>query len=223
MPTITTGDLEVVFPKVAEKKIEVAELEAGTEIAALKFVSDLETTVFDTGAAAFVGDSVSESSVVLKSTTKNTPKIDFQNNGFYQSNIKISGKGAGNVKFVHSKKDDSVKFGNSKITGGQKGDFVKFGNRSTVNNGTIVLGKGGDTITFGKKTTFKGKTVVNVTPGGKDVVTFGKNPPTIDDKASIVIKNFDKQDKLNVGSDTFGYNKIKNGADIPGIEVKFAS
>ncbi|QNI65664.1 hypothetical protein [Synechococcus sp. A15-44] len=212
MPTITTGDLEVVFPKVAKEKIEVAELDVGTEIVALKYVTDLETTV--TGDAAFVGKGVAESSVVLKSTKENTPKLVFQNNAFNKSNIKISGKGAGNIK------SNTGAFANSKITGGKRGDSVKFGNKSIVNNATIVLGKGGDSITFGKRTTFKGKTIVNVTPGGKDVVTFGKNLKS--QSGSVVIKNFDKQDKLTVGNDTFTYKQIKNGVDIPGITIKLA-
>ena len=209
MPTITTGDLEVIFPRVAKKKIEVAELEAGTEIAALKFVSDLKTTV--TGDAAFVGKGVTESSVVLESTKKNTPKLVLQNTNFSKSDIKISGEGVGRIN------SNTGAFNESKITGGKKSDSIKFGNKSTVNNATIILGKGGDSITFGKGTTFKGKTTVNLTPGGKDVVTFGKNLES--QNGFVVIKNFEKGDKLIVGNDTFTYNKIKNGVDIPGIRI----
>ena len=93
MPTITTGDLEVVLPKGAKKKIQVEEQKAGTEIVALKNVSKLETTV--TGDAAFVGKGVSKSSVDLKSTKKNTPKVVLQNTNFTKSDIKISRKGEG--------------------------------------------------------------------------------------------------------------------------------
>ena len=210
MPTITTGDLEVVLPKGTRKNIEVAELKAGTEIVALKNVSGLKTKV--TGDAAFVGKGVSESSVVLKSTKKKTPKIVLQNTNFAKSDIKISGKGAGEFK------SNTGAFNRSKITGGKKNDSVSFGNKSTVNRGKINLGKGGDSITFAKGTTFKGKTTIDLGNGGKDVVTFGKKVKN----GSVVIKNFDEKDKLVVGENTFDYNDIKKGAEIPGIKINLA-
>ena len=210
MATITTGDLEVVLPKGTTKKIEVAELKAGTEIVALKNVSDLKTTV--TGKAAFVGKGVSESSVKLKSTKKNTPKVVLQTTNFTKSDIKISGKGAGEVK------SNTGGFVQSKITGGKGKDSVSFGKQSTVNKGKIDLGKGSDSITFAKSTTFKRKTTIDLGKGGKDVVTFGKAVKN----GSVVIKNFDKDDKLVVGKDTFDYKDIKKGAEIPGIKINLA-
>ena len=210
MATITTGDLEVVLPKGAKKNIEVEELKAGTEIVALKNVSGLETTV--TGDAAFVGKGVSKSSVDLKSTKKNTPKVVLQNTNFTKSDIKISGKGAGEIK------SNTGAFAKSKITGGKKNDSVSFGNKATVNKGKINLNKGNDSITFAKGTTFKGKTTIDLGKGGKDVVTFGKEVK----KGSVVINNFDKKDKLVVGKDTFKYNDIKKGAEIPGIKINLA-
>ena len=210
MPTITTGDLEVVFPKGAKKKIEVEELKAGTEIDVLKKVSKLETTV--TGDAAFVGKSVSKSSVDLKSTKKNTPKVVLQTTNFTKSDIKVSGKGAGTFK------SNTGEFNQSKITGGNKNDSISFGNKSTVNKGEIKLGKGNDSITFGKGTTFKGQTTIGLGKGGKDVVTFGKQVKN----GSVVINNFDKKDKLVVGKATYGYKDIKKGAEIPGIKINLA-
>ena len=210
MPTITTGDLEVVFPKSEKKRIEVAELKAGTEIIALKKVSGLETTV--TGKAAFVGKGVSESSINLKSTKKNTPKVVLQTTNFTKSDIKISGKGAGVVK------SNTGSFTQSKITGGKGKDSVSFSNKSTVNKGKIDLGKGHDSITFAKRTTFKGKTKIDLGEDGRDVVTFGKAVK----KGSVVINNFDKKDNLVVGKDNFDYKDIKKGAEIPGIKIKLA-
>lgn len=210
MPTITTGDLEVVFPKGAKKKIAVAELETGTEIDALKNVSGLETTV--TGDATFVGKSVSNSSVDLKSTKKNTPKVVLQTTNFTNSDIKISGKGAGTVR------SNTGAFNKSTITGGKGKDSVSFGNQSTLKKGEINLGKGNDSITFGKRTTFKFKTTIDLGKGGKDVVTFGKEVK----KGSVVINNFDKKDKLVVGKATYDYKDIKKGAEIPGIKINLA-
>lgn len=211
MPTITTGDLEVVFPnRGTKKKVEIEELKAGTEIDVLKKVSKLETTV--TGDAAFVGKGVSKSSVDLKSTKKTTPKVVLQTTNFTKSDIKISGKGAGTLK------SNSGEFNESKFTGGNKNDSVSFGNKSTVKKGEIKLGKGSDSITFGKGTTFKGNTTIGLGKGGKDYVKFGKEVKN----GSVVINNFDKKDKLVVGKDTYNYRAIKRGAEIPGIKINLA-
>jgi len=217
VPTITTSDLEVVFPKSEKDRIDVEELKSGTEILALKSLSDLKTTVFATGVGAFTGQGVSNSKVVLESTKKNTdtPKFVLANKNFSQSEIKIVGNGKGKINI------NTGAFRNSTIKGGKKNDSIRFGNESIVNNNSINLGKGGDSITFKPRTTFKGKTTINLVKGGKDVVKFGKNP-NLQKGAKVVIKNFDKQDKLIVGKNTFNYNDIKRGsADIPGkIEIR---
>ncbi len=212
MPTITTNDLEVVFPGSVKDDIIVEELKNGTEIIALKNVSNLETTV--TGTAAFVGKGVSNSPVVLESTKKNTPKIVLQNAYFSLSEIKVSGKGSGEVK------TNNGIFRNNTFTGGKKNDSVSFKGNSIVNNNKFNLGKGGDSITFSKATTFKGKTTINLVPGGKDFVKFGKNLKT--QKGSVLIKNFERKDILKVGKKTVDYNDIKNGDQIPGIEIRLA-
>ena len=213
MPTITTSDLEVVFPKSEKDRIDVEELESGTEILALKSLSDLETTVFATGVGAFTGQGVSNSKVVLESTKKNTntPKFVIANKNFSKSEINISGNGRGKVNI------NTGAFRNSTIRGGKKNESIRFGNETICNNNTINLGKGGDSITFRKGTTFKGKTTINLVPGGKDVVKFGKNLKS--QPGSVLIKNFDKQDTLIVGKNTFKYNDIKKGAEIPGIRI----
>ena len=220
MPTITTSDLEVVFPRSAKENIVVEELQepkVGTEILAVKSLSDLKTTVFATGVGAFTGQGVSNSEVVLESTKKNTdtPKFVLANKNFSKSEIKVSGNGKGTVNI------NTGAFRNSTIRGGKKNESIRFGNETIVNNNSINLGKGGDSITFKPRTTFKGKTTINLVKGGKDVVKFGKNP-NLQKGAKVVIKNFDKQDKLIVGKNTFNYNDIKRGsADIPGkIEIR---
>ena len=38
----------------------------------------------------------------------------------------------------------------------------------------------------------------------------------------LSITNFTRNDTIKVGNDTYNYNKIKNGAQIPGIDVKLA-
>ena len=193
-----------------KKKIEVEERKGATEITALKNVSNLETKV--RGTATFDGKGVSESSVDLKSTKKKTPKLVFKNTNYTKSDITISGKGKGNVK------TDSGTFNNSKVKGGKKNDSISFGKKATVNKGKFKLDKGSDSITFNKATKFKGKTTIDLGKGGKDVITFGKEVKG----GSVVISNFDKKDKLVVGKDTFKYNDIKKGAEIPGIDIKLA-
>ncbi len=193
-----------------KKKIEVEELKGGTEITVLKNVSSLETKV--RGTATFDGKGVSESPIELKSTKKKTPKLVFKNTNYTKSEITISGNGKGNVK------TDSGTFNNSKVKGGKKNDSISFGKKATVNKGKFNLDKGSDSITFNKATKFKGKTTIDLGKGGKDVITFGKEVKG----GSVVISNFDKKDKLVVGKDTFKYNDIKKGAEIPGIVVKLA-
>ncbi len=210
MATITTSDLEVVLPKAMKKKIEVEELKGGTEITALKNVSNLETKV--RGTATFDGKGVSKSPIDLKSTKKETPKLVFKNTNYTKSDITISGKGKGIVK------TESGTFNNSKVKGGKKNDSISFGKKATVNKGKFNLDKGNDSITFNKATKFKGKTTIDLGKGGKDVITFGKEVKG----GSVVISNFDKKDKLVVGKDTFKYNDIKKGAEIPGIDIKLA-
>lgn len=232
MPTITTSDLEIIIPKGGVKKnIAAEEFNSFTEIGLIKNVAGLDTTI--TGDAFFVGKGVSESSFALDSTKKNTPELLLQNSNFTKNDIKISGKDGGYLKttsaFIKnnlngSKGNDTIRFGkNSTLKEGtiklNKGaDSISFGNQATVKAGKIILGKGGDSITFKKNTTFIGQTTINLTPGGKDVVTFEKNPP----KGSVVIKNFDNPDILKVGNDTFTHSQIKKGAEIPGIKINLA-
>ena len=210
MATITTSDLEVVLPKAMKKKIEVEELKGGTEITVLKNASNLETKV--RGTATFDGKGVSKSPVDLESTKRKTPKLVFKNSNYTNSVITISGPGKGNVT------TESGTFNNSKVKGGQKNDSISFGRKATVNKGVFNLDKGNDSITFAKATKFKGKTIIDLGKRGKDVITFGKEVKG----GSVVIRNFDKKDKLVIGEDTYKYSDIKKGAEIAGIDIKLA-
>ena len=81
----------------------------------------------------------------------------------------------------------------------------------------MTLGKGADSIIFGRRVKFKGMHSIDLGKKGKDEVIFKG-----DDVAGIemTINSFTRKDIIEVGDETFTYNDIKNGTEIPGIKVE---
>jgi len=206
--TTTTGDISVVIPEDAEGKVEVVELEAGTEVALTRPVKDLEITVG--GDSALVGKPISQSTVTVEaSSNKETVTVALQTNSFKNSNIVVE-KGAAEINV------NVGTFKKSTVATGKKSDSVTFGNQTTVNKATLELGKGSDTVTFKSGTKFKGKTTIDLGKGGADSVIIEG------DTKKLTVDNFSRKDSISVAGETFDYKDIKNGADVPGVKVNLA-
>ena len=100
--------------------------------------------------------------------------------------------------------DDSIQFKGGKVAGS-----------------ALKMGKGDDTVTFGANTQFANTTKIGLgKDGGSDVVEF-KSAPT---DGKVVINQFDKNDTLIVGGESFSLDDINNGkaAEFTNIKINFA-
>ena len=65
----------------------------------------------------------------------------------------------------------------------------------------------------------KGTTNIDLGKGGKDSIVI--NADSIEG-GKLKVTNFTKKDTITVGDETFTYNDIKNGAEIPNVKIKLA-
>ena len=100
--------------------------------------------------------------------------------------------------------DDSIQFKGGKVAGS-----------------ALKMGKGDDTVTFGANTQFANTTKIGLGKnGGSDVVEFTSAPTD----GKVVINQFDKNDTLIVGGESFSLDDINNGkaAEFTNIKINFA-
>ena len=83
----------------------------------------------------------------------------------------------------------------------------------------MLAGKGNDNIVFGGDVSFKGKTKIDLGKGGKDSIVITADQI---EGGKLKITSFTKKDTITVGDETFTYNDIKNGAEIPNVKIKLA-
>ena len=208
MSSITTSDIEIFLPDDAEDKIEVVELESGTEVAIEAPVK--EVTVSVSGDSVLAGKPVSDSTVTVEASSNNeTVTLDLDINSFKKSDVVVE-KGAAEINV------NVGTFKKSTVATGKKSDSVTFGNQTTVKQATVELGKGSDTVTFKSGTKFKGKTTIDLGKGGADSVIIEG------DAKKLTVDNFNRKDSISVAGETFDYKDIKNGAEVPGVKVNLA-
>ena len=206
--SITTGDIEIILPEGAEDKIEIVELETGTELAIEAPVKEVEVSV--AGDSKLVGKPVIDSTVTVEAASnKETVELVLKTNSFKKSDIVVE-KGAADINV------NVGTFKKSTVATGKKSDSVTFGNQTTVKKATVELGKGSDTVTFKSGTKFKGKTTIDLGKGGKDSVIIEG------DAKKLTVDKFDRKDSISVAGETFDYKDIKNGAEVPGVKVNLA-
>ncbi len=208
MATQVTPDVEIIAP---EGSVEVVELEAGTEIVNLKPVKEAEVSVTGEKPVAIAGKQMADSTVTGTAKKGETAEVVLQTKTFKNSEVTVDGKGSLDLTV------NTGSFKKSTIEGGKKADSVSFGNQTTVKKANIDLGKGDDTVTFKANTSFKGKTKIDLGNKGSDVVEFAEAPKG----GKVVVSNFDKNDTLVVGGETFTYDDLKGGAEVSGIKIKF--
>ena len=171
--TTTTGDIEVILPEDSQDKIEIVELDIGTELAIESPIEEIEISV--SGNSVLVGEPISGSTVTVDaSSNKETVTLDLNNSGFEKSDVVVQ-KGAAEINV------NVGTFKKSTVATGKKSDSVTFGNQTTVDKSTMELGKGSDAVTFGDQTTVDTTTMVMGT--GSDSVIFG-NESTVN-KATV--------------------------------------
>ena len=208
MSSITTSDIEIFLPDDAEDKIEVVELESGTEVAIEAPVK--EVTVSVSGDSVLAGKPVSESTVTVEASSNNeTVTLDLDINSFTKSDVVVE-KGAAEINV------NVGTFKKSTVATGKKSDSVTFGNQTTVKKATVELGKGSDTVTFKSGTKFKGKSTIDLGKGGKDSVIIEG------DAKKLTVDNFSRKDSISVAGEMFNYKDIKLGAEVPGVKVNLA-
>ena len=206
--SITTGDIEITLPEGSEDKIEIVELEVGTELAITSPVKEVEVTV--SGDSVLVGKPVVDSTVTVDAASnKETVELVLKTNSFKKSDIVVE-KGAASIDVTVGT------FKKSTVTTGKKSDSVTFGNQTTVNKATFDLGKGSDTVTFKSGTKFQGKSTIDLGKGGADSVIIEG------DAKKLTVDNFNRKDSISVAGETFDYKDIKNGAEVPGVKVNLA-
>ena len=214
MSTLVSDNVSVVLPDgIAEEVVKVDTDSDGTDQVAVSApVAELD---FDlTGDTEFSGSAISKSEITVKADQNESTKVTVDSN-FKQNTINNDGSGSLEVSINQSN------FRKSTIDAGDKkrDDLIAFKGSSTVIKSDVALGKGNDTITFSKATKFKGKTTVDLGKGGKDSIVLKANSIK---KGKLVITNFTKKDTITVGKETFTFKDFKNGAEIPGIKIKFA-
>ena len=206
--SITTGDIEIILPEGSEDKIEIVELEIGTELAVESPLKEVEVTV--AGDSVMVGKPVIDSTVtVAAASNQETVTLALNTNSFKKSDVIVE-KGAAEINV------NVGTFKKSTVATGKKSDSVTFGNQTTVNKATVELGKGSDTVTFKSGTKFKGKSKIDLGKGGKDSVIIEG------DAKKLTVDNFSRKDSISVAGETFDYKDIKNGAEVPGVKVNLA-
>ena len=206
--SITTGDIEIILPEGAEDKIEIVELENGTELAIEAQIKEVEVSV--AGDSKLVGKPVIDSTVTVEAASnKETVELVLKTNSFKKSDIVVE-KGAADINV------NVGTFKKSTVATGKKSDSVTFGNQTTVKKATVELGKGSDTVTFKSGTKFKGKTTIDLGKGGADSVIIEG------DAKKLTVDNFSRKDSISVAGEMFNYKDIKLGAEVPGVKVNLA-
>jgi hypothetical protein len=180
-----------------------------------KSVSGLEITATEE-ATVVTGKKLADSTVTAKPSKGETSNVAVESKKFIGGTIENKGKGSLEVSV------DGTNFKKSTIDAGTRksNDFISFEGNATVGRGTVNAGKGNDKIVFGKKVSFKGTTKIDLGKGGKDSITIDAD--SIPNGGKLKITSFTKKDTITVGDETFTYKDIKNGAEIPNIEIKLA-
>ena len=144
---------------------------------------------------------------------KNTGIVNNSKQGL---EAKINSPKLNKVTFSSSKNvDDKFKFDGVKTNASSRTD-----KKGQIKNSTLSMGKGDDTVTFGKGVKFKGRTKISLgQKGGTDMVIIGSE---IKGGGKVKVTQFSKKDTIKVAGETFTYQDIKDGAQIPGIDVKLA-
>ena len=199
------GSIDVV-PLEFEVGGEVVE---GTNIAVAAPVSDLTFDLdFADGEGAIVtGKSVSDSTFNIKESgvlalqNKKSSNLEIKAEGNVPVELRVSGK------FTGSSVEASP---------GKQKDKVDFQSGAQVKNSSFDLGKGKDTFKIQGQSKLKGTNTVDLGKGkDKDKIVIGESVD-FGKKATLVIENMDKKDKVKIGSETFKKKDINNG-DAPGF------
>ena len=199
------GSIDVV-PLEFEIGGEVVE---GTNIAVAAPVSNLTFDLdFADGEGAIVtGKSVSDSTFNIKESgvlalqNKKSSNLEIKAEGNVPVDLRVSGK------FTGSSVEASP---------GKQKDKVDFQSGAQVKNSSFDRGKGKDTFKIQGQSKLKGTNTVDLGKGkDKDKIVIGESVD-FGKKATLVIENMDKKDKVKIGGETFTKKDIKNG-DAPGF------
>ena len=202
---------DVILPEgVSTEQVDVAVGSDGNTVVAIKENTsglDIEAS----SATAVTGKKITDTTVNVSAKKGEDTNIVLETTVAKSTTITNEGKGSLEVNVNTGKvKGLTIDAGNKK-----RADLVRIKDDVKLSDSNFKMGKGNDTVRFGKGVTFKGTSSVNLGKGGKDSVI-------VEGKAKLDITNFTKKDTLTVGDETFTYNDIKNGAEIPGIKVELA-
>ena len=128
-----------------------------------------------------------------------------------KTDITVDGRGALDLTV------NAEKLKKSTVSGKAKDDSISFGD-ARLRKVEVDLGKGDDTVTFGEGASFRGRNFVDLGKGGADVVEFEGEEPS---KGKIIINNFDENDKLIIGGETFTKDDIEDDT-FSNIKINFA-
>jgi hypothetical protein len=187
----------------------VGTIQIDKAVSGLEITATEETTVVS-------GKKLTDSTVTAKGSKGETSNVAVETKQFQGGTIENKGKGLLEVSV------DGSNFKKSTIDAGankKRDDSISFKGKAKVDRGTVKAGKGDDKIVFGDEVTFKGKTTIDLGKGGKDSIVI--NADSIEG-GKLKVTNFTKKDTITVGDETFTYNDIKNGAEIPNVKIKLA-
>ena len=188
----------------------VGTIQIDKAVSGLEITATEETTVVS-------GKKLTDSTVTAKGSKGETSNVAVETKQFQGGTIENKGKGSLEVSV------DGTNFKKSTIDAGankKRNDSISFEGNAKVDRGTVKAGKGNDTIVFGDKVNFKGKTTIDLGKGGNDSIVI-EDADSIED-GKLKVTNFTKKDTITVGDETFTYNDIKNGAEIPNVKIKLA-
>ena len=208
---------DVILPEgVTTDQVEVASNEDGGTAIAIKQNSSI--AVKAKGDTAITGKKISESSVSVAAKKSESTNIVFETTVVKNTTVTNEGKGTLEVN-INTGKHKNLTI--DATVGGEKDkkrdDLVRVKDGVRMSKGRMNMGRGDDTVRFGD-VTFKGRTIVDLGKGGKDAVVLEAAPAP----GKLIVTSFSKKDTITVGDETFTFQDIKKGAEIPGVKVELA-
>ena len=209
------GGTDVVIPEgVSSDQVDVVVTDEGdTKVAVNKTTEDL--VIAAKGSTSVSGERVVDAEINVSTSKSETANIVLETSSAKNATISNEGKGALEVEVnTGTVRNLTIDAGNKK-----RADLVSFKDAVKLTRATMDMGKGNDTVRFGKDVTFKGKTNIDLGKDGNDSIVIEADSIG---KGKLKVTNFTKKDTITVGDETFTYKDIKNGAEVPGVQVELA-